>query len=58
MLGQTGRAPILRNSVNQFIVIGLCPEVVQVRLNSVIALIHLGDNHRNHLSLGPIQHFG
>ena len=58
MLWQTGRAPLRGNSVNQVIVTNLYPEVVQVRLNSVMTLIYLGNYHCHHLPLGPPQHFG
>ncbi len=55
MFRQSGSPPIFGKSVNQSLIIDLCPEVMQMDLNSVVTMIGLGNNYGYHLSLWPAQ---
>ena len=49
---ETRGPPILRESFGQ-VMGNLRPEVVQMRLDSVVALVGGADDHRQHFSLCP-----
>lgn len=56
-LVETGIAPVLPDPVRQG-VIDLCPEVVPVRVDSIVAVVRDGDNDRQHFPLRPGERRG